>query len=196
MSGGQKGSSTGIRREIAADVASSPPLYSTRLLVAGRALLHVLLEGIGLVDGLLLALGVVGVDLSRLRVAGGLATAEACAPGWYGGGRRRRGTRERPRRVAWTQHTPARVGPCRRAPLPSMRMAERDTREPLIAGATSAADEATMMAKRAMRNLNMATAGRGRHVAGPRAPRVSRGSHEADLAASSRGHISPARTRG
>jgi hypothetical protein len=43
------------------------------------ALLHVVLERVGLVDGLLLALRVVRVDLGRLRVTGGLTAAEACA---------------------------------------------------------------------------------------------------------------------
>merc|ERR1719159_831911 len=44
-----------------------------------RALGEVLGERLGLVDGLLLALGVVRVVLGRRRVAGGLAAAEALA---------------------------------------------------------------------------------------------------------------------
>ena len=50
-------------------------LVAALLLAAGQ----VVSEGLGLVDGLLLALGVVGVDLGRRRVTGGLATAEALA---------------------------------------------------------------------------------------------------------------------
>jgi len=46
------------------------------LLLAAR---EVVGEGLGLVDRLLLALGVVGVDLGRLRVPGRLTTAEALA---------------------------------------------------------------------------------------------------------------------
>ena len=45
----------------------------------GRAAGQVLSEGLGLVDGALLALRVVRVDDGRLRVPGGLATAEALA---------------------------------------------------------------------------------------------------------------------